>query len=72
MERPRPLSPVATGRALEISPMTPVAMSPPIMMKSPAKKARGPFDLAEYFAGLDGGGADEQSGAPSRATALGS
>ncbi|MFH8490972.1 hypothetical protein [Streptomyces longisporoflavus] len=42
------------------------------MMKSPAKKARGPFDLAEYFAGLDGGDADEQSGAPSRATTLGS
>ena len=44
--------------------MTPVSMSPPIMMNRPGEEGEGgPLDLAEHFAGLRGGYGDEQAGA---------
>jgi hypothetical protein len=57
---------------LEISPITPVSIRPPIMMNSPAKKARVGHSTSFSTSPVSADEMAMSSPAPSRATTLGS
>ena len=72
MEPPSSLSPTASARALETSPMTPVSMRPPIMMNRPAKKARVGHSTSAKTSPVSTVETATSRPAPSSATMLGS